>query len=119
MLFFFQIILKFHICFYDESGSYISDYRSVSLSYMTRKVGYIYDVICSFPYAFTILHLMNQVSPTAFLPIIVYVRTFHLLRILTVLVFMHKEEQSIITKYMHYVFVKFRMFSMLFLPVCV
>uniref|UniRef100_A0A4W5NRZ8 Cyclic nucleotide-binding domain-containing protein n=1 Tax=Hucho hucho TaxID=62062 RepID=A0A4W5NRZ8_9TELE len=97
----FEIILKFHICFYDESGSYISDYRSVSLSYMTRKVGYIYDVICSFPYAFTILHLMNQVSPITFLSIIVYVRTFHLLRILTVLVFMHKEEQSIITKYMH------------------
>uniref|UniRef100_A0A8C7JK48 Cyclic nucleotide-gated potassium channel n=1 Tax=Oncorhynchus kisutch TaxID=8019 RepID=A0A8C7JK48_ONCKI len=96
-----EIILKFHICFYDESGSYISDYRSVSLSYMTRKVGYIYDVICSFPYAFTILHLMNQVSPAAFLPIIVYVRTFHLLRILTVLVFMRKEEQSIITKYIH------------------
>uniref|UniRef100_A0A674CGT8 Cyclic nucleotide-gated potassium channel n=1 Tax=Salmo trutta TaxID=8032 RepID=A0A674CGT8_SALTR len=114
MLFFFQIILKFHICFYDESGSYISDYRSVSLSYMTRKVGYIYDVICSFPYAFTILHLMNQVSPTAFLPIIVYVRTFHLLRILTVLVFMHKEEQSIITNLLAIRIIKYLVHAILF-----
>uniref|UniRef100_A0A8C7QKT3 Cyclic nucleotide-binding domain-containing protein n=1 Tax=Oncorhynchus mykiss TaxID=8022 RepID=A0A8C7QKT3_ONCMY len=109
-----EIILKFHICFYDESGSYISDYRSVSLSYMTRKVGYIYDVICSFPYAFTILHLMNQVSPATFLPIIVYVRTFHLLRILTVLVFMHKEEQSIITNLLAIRIIKYLVHAILF-----
>lgn len=101
MRFPFQIILKFHICYYDDDGSYISDYKMVSRSYMTRKVGYIYDVLCSFPYAFTVLHLMDTMETDSFLHLIVYARTAHVFRILTVLVFMHNEEQSITTKYVH------------------
>ncbi|XP_066501242.1 uncharacterized protein [Hoplias malabaricus] len=92
-----EILLKFHIGYYDDNGSYISDYKSVSRHYMNRKIGYIYDVICSFPYSATVLYQMNEMAPMTFLPLLVHVRSCHLLRIVTVLVFMWKEEQSITT----------------------
>uniref|UniRef100_A0A4W4EST5 Cyclic nucleotide-binding domain-containing protein n=1 Tax=Electrophorus electricus TaxID=8005 RepID=A0A4W4EST5_ELEEL len=95
-----EIILKFHICFYNDSGSYISDYKSVSRSYMKRKMGYIFDVVCSFPYALTVLHQMNEMMPMSFLPIFVYARAGHLLRIVTLLVFMWTEEHAITTNLM-------------------
>ncbi|XP_072518578.1 cyclic nucleotide-gated cation channel alpha-3-like [Salminus brasiliensis] len=96
----YMIILKFHICYYDESGSYISNYKLVSRNFMTRKVGYVFDVICSFPYAWTVLHQMYEMPPMMFLPLLAYARTGHLFRIATALVFMWNEEQLITSNLM-------------------
>ncbi|XP_062845084.1 uncharacterized protein LOC134303571 [Trichomycterus rosablanca] len=87
------IVLKFHMCYNDSE----SDYKTVSWSYMKRKIGYGYDLVCCFPYGFLVLHQMYEETPVEFLPIFLYVRTGHLLRIVTEFVFLWKEEQSITT----------------------
>ncbi|KAI4878623.1 hypothetical protein NFI96_015444 [Prochilodus magdalenae] len=109
-----EIILKFHIGYYDDSGSYISDYKSVFWKYMTRKAGFVYDVICSIPYGFLVLHKMHEMAPITFLPLFLYVRTGHLLRIVTVVVFMRREEQLITTSLMRIRIIKSLVTTLLF-----
>ncbi|XP_051533343.1 uncharacterized protein LOC127428788 [Myxocyprinus asiaticus] len=110
-----EIILKFHICYYDESGTYISDYKSTSQNYMKRKIGYVFDLVCSFPYGLLVLHQMYTIEPATFLPMIIYARMAHLPRIITLLVFMRKEEQSITTNLLCIRIIKYLVHAVLFI----
>lgn len=96
---FFQVILKFHMCYYDDSGAYISDYELTSQSYLKSKVGFVFDVVCSLPYSMLFLHPMFSKELSTFLSVIVYARMAHLPRLITLLVFMWKEEKLITSKY--------------------
>ncbi|XP_073695562.1 cyclic nucleotide-gated cation channel alpha-3-like [Garra rufa] len=89
-----EIFLKFRICYFDDSGAYISEYRLTSRNYMTRKVGFVFDMVFSFPYGLIIFRQMKE-DPSTFLPMIIYVRIAHLPRIISLLLFMWKEEQSL------------------------
>uniref|UniRef100_A0A8C1Y911 Cyclic nucleotide-gated potassium channel n=1 Tax=Cyprinus carpio TaxID=7962 RepID=A0A8C1Y911_CYPCA len=89
-----SIFLKFRICYYDDSGTFISEYRSTSRNYMKRKVGFVFDMVFSFPYGLIIFHQMKR-DPTKFLPMLIYVRIAHLPRIISLILFMWKEEQSL------------------------
>ncbi len=86
------------MCYYDDSGTYISEYRSTSRNYMKSKVGFVFDMVFSFPYGLIIFHQMKK-EPATFLPMIIYVRIAHLPRIISLLVFMWREEQSLTKKY--------------------
>ncbi|KAK7130607.1 hypothetical protein R3I94_015923 [Phoxinus phoxinus] len=108
-----EIFLKFHFSYYDESGTDISDYRSTSRSYMKRKLGYIFDMICSFPYGLLVMHQMKN-DPANYLSMIIYVRIGHLPRIFSLLVFMWKEEQSITSNVLAIRMIKYFVHSILF-----
>ncbi|KAA0712111.1 hypothetical protein E1301_Tti022045 [Triplophysa tibetana] len=90
-----EVFLKFHMCYYDDSGAYISDYELTSQSYLKSKVGFVFDVVCSLPYSMLFLHPMFSKEPSTFLSVIVYARMAHLPRLITLLVFMWKEEKLI------------------------
>lgn len=100
---FFQIFLKFRICYYDDSGTFISEYRSTSRNYMKRKVGFVFDMVFSFPYGLIIFHQMKR-DPTKLLPMLIYVRIAHLPRIISLILFMWKEEQSLTNKFVFHWF---------------
>lgn len=87
------------MCYYDDSGAYVSDYKSTSQGYLKRKVGFVFDVVCSLPYSMLVLHPMYSKELSTFLSVIVYARMAHLPRLITLLVFMWKEEESITSKY--------------------
>ncbi|XP_067280826.1 cyclic nucleotide-gated cation channel alpha-3-like isoform X2 [Pseudorasbora parva] len=108
-----EIFLKFHFSYYDESGSNVSDYRATSYNYMKRKMGYVFDMVCSFPYGLLIMHHMKK-EPANFLPMIIYVRIGHLPRIISLIVFMWKEEQSITSNVLYIRMIKYFVHSILF-----
>lgn len=94
-----QIALKFHVAYYDKHGTYISDYKSVSRNYLFGKLGYFFDILASFPYGVTVLHLLDKVRSDQFFGAIITARLGHVPRILSALMFMREEEKSISTKY--------------------
>uniref|UniRef100_A0A673L3B5 Cyclic nucleotide-gated potassium channel n=1 Tax=Sinocyclocheilus rhinocerous TaxID=307959 RepID=A0A673L3B5_9TELE len=108
-----EIILKFRICYYDDSGTYISEYRSTSRNYMKRKVGFVFDMVFSFPYGLIIFHQMKK-DPATFLPMIIYVRIAHLPRIISLFVFMWREEQSLTNNLLWIRMIKYFVHSFLF-----
>ncbi|XP_073775300.1 cyclic nucleotide-gated cation channel alpha-3-like isoform X4 [Danio rerio] len=110
----FEIFLKFHIATYDDHRAFASDYKSTSHSYLTRKFGFAFDMACAFPFGLIIVHLVEKDSPL-FLPImIIYARIAHLPRIISLLVFMWKEEQSITSNLLCIRMIKFFVHSVLF-----
>ncbi|XP_043094879.1 uncharacterized protein LOC122345115 [Puntigrus tetrazona] len=108
-----EIILKFRMCYYDDSGTYISEYRSTSRNYMKRKVGFVFDMVFSFPYGLIIFHQMKK-EPATFLPMIIYVRIAHLPRIISLIVFMWKEEQALTNNLLWIRIIKYFVHSFLF-----
>ncbi|XP_050966558.1 uncharacterized protein LOC127165725 [Labeo rohita] len=108
-----EIFLKFRICYYDDSGIYISEYRSTSHNYMKRKVGFVFDMVFSFPYGLIIFQQMKK-DPTTFLPMIIYVRIAHLPRIISLLLFMWKEEQSLTNNLLWIRLIKYFVHTFLF-----
>ncbi|CAL8363568.1 unnamed protein product [Lota lota] len=92
-----EIIMKFHISYYDRNGRFVSDYKSVSWNYMSSKMGLVFDLLCSFPYGLTVIHMARSPESRHFLQIINLVRAGHLLRILSVFHFIYKEEQNFTT----------------------
>ncbi|XP_059400985.1 cyclic nucleotide-gated cation channel alpha-3-like [Carassius carassius] len=109
-----EIFLKFRICYYDDSGTFISEYRSTSRNYMKRKVGFVFDMVFSFPYGLIIFHKMKK-EPTKFLPMIIYVRIAHLPRIISLLLFMWKEEQSLTNNLLLIRMIKYFVHTFLFI----
>ncbi|XP_048022697.1 uncharacterized protein LOC125253005 isoform X2 [Megalobrama amblycephala] len=108
-----EIFLKFHFSYYNTKGTCISDYRSASRNYLNRKLGYVFDMVCSFPYGLLVMHHMKK-EPADFLPMIIYVRIGHLPRIISLLVFMWKEEQSITSNVLYIRMIKYFVHSILF-----
>ncbi|KTF86113.1 hypothetical protein cypCar_00012348 [Cyprinus carpio] len=109
-----EIFLKFRICYYDDSGTFISEYRSTSRNYMKRKVGFVFDMVFSFPYGLIIFHQMKR-DPTKFLPMLIYVRIAHLPRIISLILFMWKEEQSLTNNLLLIRLIKYFVHSFLFI----
>ncbi|ROJ62455.1 Cyclic nucleotide-gated cation channel subunit A, partial [Anabarilius grahami] len=108
-----EVFLKFHFSYYDIKGTCIKDYRSASRNYMKRKLGYVFDMVCSFPYGLLVMHHMKK-EPADFLPMIIYVRIGHLPRIISLLVFMWKEEQSVTSNVLYIRMIKYFVHSILF-----
>nr|XP_015204833.1 PREDICTED: uncharacterized protein LOC107077636 isoform X2 [Lepisosteus oculatus] len=113
-----EIIVKFRICYYDEKRTYISDYESVSKNYLKNKVGFFYDILSSFPYGLTVMHLARETDKSTFLAVLVWVRTGHLFRIFSVLVFMQSEDNSISTTVMGIRVIKYVVHAILFVHSC-
>ncbi|XP_056327370.1 uncharacterized protein LOC130239988 [Danio aesculapii] len=111
----FEIFLKFHISTYDDHRAFASDYKSTSRSYLTRKFGFVFDMACAFPFGLLIVRLVEMDSPL-FLPVmVIYARIAHLPRIISLLVFMWKEEQSITSNLLCIRMIKFFVHSVLFI----
>ncbi|KAI7795656.1 hypothetical protein IRJ41_002465 [Triplophysa rosa] len=109
-----EVILKFHMCYYDDSGAYISDYELTSQSYLKSKVGFVFDVVCSLPYSMLFLHPMFSKELSTFLSVIVYARMAHLPRLITLLVFMWKEEELITSNLLWIRIIKYFVHAVLF-----
>ncbi|KAG2455549.1 KCNH7 protein, partial [Polypterus senegalus] len=108
-----EIFLKFHMCYYDENGTYVYDYQAISSKYLKSRSGFIFDLVCSFPIEFPAWMAVKDDEYNTMGITMTNVRLLHCIRIIRIYLFIEDEKKVITNKV-----IVFALEIILFVHVC-
>ncbi|XP_051790258.1 uncharacterized protein LOC127529714 [Erpetoichthys calabaricus] len=113
-----EIFLKFHMCYYDENGTYVYDYQAISSKYLKSRSGFIFDLVCSFPIEFPAWMAVKHKEYNTMGITMTNVRLLHCIRIIRIYLFIEDEKKVITNNILLIRVIVFALEIILFVHVC-